>query len=82
MNNTTDLPALTDEEAEMYETLQAFLAADDLPEHLRVGLMRVTLDGQSEAAVVVVDERDEEAVTVKPVALLVSNSLFARMGQP
>lgn len=87
MSTEATHPPLTKEEQDDFEAVLRVLAGYALgesPESVRVALMRVSLDGHPQSVIAVVDEREEQGdeVVVRPVAVLVNDSLFERMVQP
>lgn len=86
MTNQTTHPRLTEDEQEAFEGVLSVMAANadnDLPEYFRLALVRVSLDDKPEAVIALVDESsDDDDVFVRPLAVLVSDSLIERMVQP
>lgn len=86
MTDTTQKPeALTETEVEDFNALLSAATTDvlrEMPEGVRVALFRVTFDGQPRAVVCVVDESERDNVDIRPMALMMTDDLFARMEHP
>lgn len=86
-DQTTDpMTGLTTDEQQDFDSLLALATTSslgELPEGVRVALMRARLDGEEVAIVTVVSEAEgDNDFTVAPVAVLMNDSIFARIEQP
>lgn len=87
MSTETTHPPLTSEEQDDFEAVLGVLAAsalNELPDGVRVALVRVSLDDQPQSVIAIVDERGTETdeAEVRPLAVLVNDALFERLVQP
>lgn len=86
MSTETTHPPLTSDEQESFEDILSVAAATalgDLPDGVRLALVRVSLDDKPQSVIALVDERDDsDEVDVRPLAVIVNDGLFERLVQP
>ena len=82
----TEMSALTSEEGEGFNDLMGFATGstlEELPDGMRVGLMRARLDGEDVALVILAKSDNQDGSTdLSPLALLMNDDLFARIEAP